>query len=126
MEYDNTNRGVAFSSSGFTGKINIDGQDYQLAILGASDKAKFKFTVFIHNRNEVYQTVLFDKDKKSDNSPNYGGKVTLNNGAEYWINVWHKKSEKGNYFMSISVASADDKPVMDNNYNSDIDDEIIF
>lgn len=132
MEYDNTNRGVGFASSGFTGRLNLDGTDYQLSVVGAGDKAKFKYVGFVYNRNETYQFVLFDKDKKSDNSPNYGGSVTLDNGAKYWLSVWHKKSKKGSYFLSISANNADN-PVMDNSrvsesdsYNNDIDSEIPF
>ena len=113
-EHDNTNSGVGFTSSAFTGRVNFDGDDYQLAVVGASDKAKFKFNVFIYNREETYQTVLFTKDKKSDNSHDYGGKIELNNGQTYWLNVWHKKSEKGKYYLSVAVRNADDKSVMDN------------
>ena len=127
MSYDNTNNGVGFSCSAFSGKINIAGTDYKLAFAGASDKAKYKFDVFIWNKEECYQTVIFDKDKKNDKSPNYGGQIKLNNGAEYWLSVWHKKSDKGNYFLSVSVKDKDDKPVIDSKSSySDIDSEIPF
>lgn len=131
MAYDETNKGVGFPSSAFTGKVNFDGNEYQLAIVGAGDKAKFKYLVFVYNRDEVYQTVLFSKDKKTDNSPNYSGSITLPSGTKYWLNVWHKKSDKGNYFMSVAVKNAD-KPVGDNTSfadtmkNTGIDDEIPF
>ena len=131
MTYDNTNSGVAFTSSGFTGKINLNGIDYRLAIVGADDKMKFKFTVFIYNREECYQTVLFNKDSKNEKAPNYGGQIKLDNGEDYWLAVWHRKSEKGSYFMSFKATEKDNQPVMDSTSfnsmpNTGIDDEIPF
>lgn len=132
MAYDHTNTGVGFQCSGFSGKLNIDGRDYRIVFTGADDKAKFKFNVFVWSKDESYQTVIFDKDKKTENSPNYGGTLKLNDGKEYWLNVWHKKSEKGNYFLSASIKLKEDNSVMDKTSfadsmkNKEIDDEIPF
>ena len=133
MTYDNKNNGVGFSSSAFSGKIDFDGVEYKLAFVGAGDNAKFKYNVFIWNKDESYQTVIFDGNKKSDKSPDYSGQIKLDNGAEYWLSVWHKKSDKGHYFLSVSVKAKDSQSVMDKTsfadsykQNDDLDQSIPF
>ena len=111
MSYDNTNSGVAFQASGFNGRLNIKGIEYRLFGVGADDRAKFKYQFCFNNKEECYSFVLFKNDKKSDKSPDYGCKIELNNGEVYYINAWHKKSEKGQYYLSFSVKDANNNEV---------------
>ena len=47
--------------------------------------------------------ILFrNKDKKSDNHPDYGGKINIG-GTEYYLNGWLKLDKNGDRFLSLSV-----------------------
>tara|TARA_R110000751_G_scaffold56451_4_gene120421 strand:+ start:4140 stop:4535 length:396 start_codon:yes stop_codon:yes gene_type:complete len=110
-EYDNTNSGALFNTSNQkllrSGPVNVEGSDETLCII--QTETKNGKTIF-----EVYQKVgaIFTNDKKSENSPDVGGTVTLS-GTEYFMNGWKKQSKNGNNFTSISLKQKDEQPPKD-------------
>jgi uncharacterized protein (DUF736 family) len=53
------------------------------------------------NRGALFK----NKDKESDNHPDYNGKVNVG-GKDYFLSAWIKTSKKGEKFMSLSVKAA--------------------
>lgn len=47
-------------------------------------------------------------DKKTDNHPDYTGKI-VQNGKERRIAAWIKKSQKGTKYMSLSISDFQNK-----------------
>ena len=45
-------------------------------------------------------------EKKSENSPDYSGKILLLDGTECWISAWVKERQRGKFF-SLSLQSKD-------------------
>ena len=43
-----------------------------------------------------------NKDKKTDNHPDYRGSINVN-GQEFWISSWLKTAKSGEKYMSLSV-----------------------
>ncbi len=67
--------------------------------------------------------VLFKNEKKSDNHPDYKGRIDID-GKEYWLSAWIKKSKDGRTYMSLSRGDRIHTPSSDT-VISDISDEPI-
>lgn len=54
--------------------------------------------------------VLFKNDRKeSDTHPDYKGSYTDEQGREFWLSAWIKKTKAGVTFMSLSTKPKDEK-----------------
>ena len=52
--------------------------------------------------NKNNSAVLFKNESKTENAPNYKGKIVLND-YEYHLSAWVKKAKSGISYMSLSV-----------------------
>lgn len=50
-----------------------------------------------------------NKNKKSDNHPDYSGQLNID-GTDYWLSGWLKESQDGSKFFSLAVKPKDSKP----------------
>jgi len=130
-EYDNTNRGAAFTPCPdqkliLQGKLNVEGNDGQVALIMAESKDGSK-------RIEVFQKVgvLFTNKGKADNAkaPDYSGPLD-HNGKELRIAAWREMKGE-NAYMSLTVSEnlkPTDAPVPQDNKEVayDMDDKIPF
>tara|TARA_R110002020_G_scaffold161123_2_gene345964 strand:- start:10320 stop:10706 length:387 start_codon:yes stop_codon:yes gene_type:complete len=99
-EYDDTNRGAAFTPFPtqqmiLQGKMNVEGNDYKIVLVKDSTKDG-------RNIVEVYRkmAVLFDNDKKgNDAAPDYSGPV----GEDKRIAGWRRMKD-GKPYMSFQVS----------------------
>jgi uncharacterized protein (DUF736 family) len=56
--------------------------------------------------NNENKGVLFkNKDKKSDNHPDYNGSINIE-GIDYWLSSWINESKAGDKYMSLSIGEA--------------------
>lgn len=51
-------------------------------------------------------SVFPNKEKKSDNHPDYSGSVRID-GKDYWLSGWRKISEKGTAWLSLAFKAKD-------------------
>jgi uncharacterized protein (DUF736 family) len=55
---------------------------------------------------DLNKGVLFkNTNKKTDNHPDYNGKIVLSNGKEYYLNAWINESKSGQEYMSLSIGN---------------------
>lgn len=64
------------------------------------------------NRNSG---VLFEnRDKKEETHPDLKGRVTLNDGNEYWLNAWHNEvksgPKQGLKYIKVSIGNKIEPP----------------
>ena len=82
--------------------------DYNISI-NKTNNLKLK-TMESNNSNEINKGYLFKNDnKKTENHPDYTGKVVLSNNAEHYLSAWLKTSKSGNKYMSISIGNPTEK-----------------
>ena len=53
---------------------------------------------------------IFKNDKKTDNQPDYRGKINVN-GVDKEISLWVKESEKAGKFFSVQISEPYVKPI---------------
>lgn len=53
--------------------------------------------------------VLFPNVDKEGNQPDVRGSFTDENGKEFWIAGWNKKSKKGGKYISLAFEAKEDK-----------------
>ena len=102
-DYDNTNRGAAFSPFEtqaliLQGKLNVEGRDMKVVLVKDQTQSGTKLI-------EVYQKVgvFFENDKKgNDNAPDYSGPLEVGGKR---IAAWRKEKD-GRPYMSMSVSDA--------------------
>ena len=54
-------------------------------------------------------TIGKNKNKKSDNHPDYSGHLNVD-GVDYWLSGWLKEAPDGSKFFSLAVKPKDSKP----------------
>lgn len=75
--------------------------DYKLTI-NKENNLKFKTM----ETKDLNKGVLFkNNNKKTDNHPDYTGKIVLSNNKEYYLNAWVNKSKSGTSYMSITIGN---------------------
>lgn len=85
--------------------------DYKISI-NKTNNLKSKTMESNNNSNEINKGYLFKNDnKKTENHPDYTGKVVLSNNVEHYLSAWVKTSKSGNKYMSISIGNATEKKV---------------
>lgn len=60
---------------------------------------------FEHQENKG--SLFSNKDKKTDNHPDYKGSINVD-GKLYWISCWNTTSRNGMNYMKLSVNEMDD------------------
>jgi uncharacterized protein (DUF736 family) len=59
-----------------------------------------------NNSNEINKGFLFKNDsKKTENHPDYTGKIVLSNNVEHYLSAWVKSSKSGNKYLSIAIGN---------------------
>jgi hypothetical protein len=64
----------------------------------------------MNNGNKQYElrddngNLFLNKKKKSENSPDWSGKMRLN-GQEFWLSAWEKKTKNGEVFYSVKLGN---------------------
>jgi len=48
-------------------------------------------------------------EKKNERQPDYRGKLTDQNGKEWWVSGWNKSNEKSGPFISIAITDPDEQ-----------------
>ncbi len=62
----------------------------------------------MNNGNKQYElrddngNLFLNKKKKSENSPDWSGKMKLN-GQEFYLSAWEKKTKNGEVFYSVKL-----------------------
>jgi uncharacterized protein (DUF736 family) len=88
--------------------------DKYIMLLNFANKNDLKLT--INKTNNLKLTTMETKDlnkgvlfkntnKKTDNHPDYNGKIVLSNGKEYYLNAWINESKSGMKYMSLSIGN---------------------
>ena len=73
--------------------------DYQLTI---NNNLKIKTM----ETKDLNKGVLFkNNNKKTDNHPDYTGKIVLANNKEYYLNAWINKSKAGTSYLNITIGN---------------------
>lgn len=55
---------------------------------------------------DLNKGVLFkNTNKKTENHPDYNGKILLSNGKEYYLNAWINESKSGMKYISLSIGN---------------------
>lgn len=83
-------------------------------LLNFANKNDLKLT--INKTNNLKLTTMETKDlnkgvlfknnnKKTDNHPDYNGKIVLSNGKEYYLNAWINESNSGMKYISLSIGN---------------------
>jgi hypothetical protein len=49
--------------------------------------------------------LFVNNNKKSDKHADYTGSIKLENGKEYWLNMWINTSKAGGKYFSISIGN---------------------
>jgi len=88
--------------------------DNYIMLLNFANKNDYKLTIK-KNQNlktktmdtkDLNKGVLFkNTNKKTDNHPDYNGKIVLSNGKEYYLNAWINESKNGMKYMSLSIGN---------------------
>ncbi len=83
-------------------------------LLNWANKNDYKLTINKNNNlnfktmttNDLNKGVLFkNTNKKTDNHPDYNGKIVLANGKEYYLSAWINESKNGQKYMSLSIGN---------------------
>jgi uncharacterized protein (DUF736 family) len=83
--------------------------DYKISIK-KTNNLKLKKMESNNNSNEINKGFLFKNDsKKTENHPDYTGKVVLSNNVEYYLSAWVKTSKSGNKYLSIAIGNPTEK-----------------
>ena len=63
------------------------------------------------NYDNKLSGALFKNDKGDNpNRPDYKGSFTDENGKDFWVSAWVKKSKDGSQFLSMSMQPKEVKP----------------
>lgn len=57
-------------------------------------------------QKDMTGSLFQNKEKKSDNFPDYSGSVKIN-GKDAWISGWRKTDKNGNTYLSLSLKYKD-------------------
>ena len=83
-------------------------------LLNFANKNDYKLTINKTNNlklktmetKDLNKGVLFkNTNKKTDNHPDYNGKIVLSNGKEYYLNAWVNESKSGMKYISLSIGN---------------------
>ena len=70
--------------------------------------------------------VLFvERNKKSDNHPDFNGKINVD-GVERYISAWMNKSQKGEDYFSLSLGKVVEQPKAQQKPAEDDDSDVPF
>ena len=125
MEYDNTNTGAIFQTSGDqlilvgTGSLNDEGETKRIAMI--KDVMPDGTTI-----RDIYVKVgrLWDNNSETPNAPTFTGVAETSSG-EKRVAAWVKQTEKGN-ILSMKMTDKNALPA-DNGVDKQVeDDEIPF
>ena len=92
-------------------KKNIDNY---IMLLNFANKNDYHLTINKTNNlkltkmetKDLNKGVLFkNNNKKTDNHPDYNGKIVLSNGKEYYLNAWVNESKSGMKYISLSIGN---------------------
>lgn len=105
-EYDNKNRGAAFTpypDQAFIlqGKLDINGKEYPVAVFKMKSKDGSP-------RLEIYQKMgaMFEPKQRKENTPDYSGPMDLIDG-DLRVLAWRKMKDDKPY-LSLQVVESDD------------------
>lgn len=85
------------------GSFTIDGKKYYGAIIKShNDRGEYKYE-FMASLGLLH----LNTEKKSEKSPDMGGKITLNNKV-YKLGCWARESEGGNPYTSLGFQEMED------------------
>jgi len=56
----------------------------------------------METKNKNNTAVLFKNESKTENAPQYKGKIVLND-KEFYLDAWVKKSKAGQSYMSLTI-----------------------
>jgi len=109
-EFDNEKRGYLWHENNSTierkGSFTIDGKKHYGAIVKShNDNGESKYEFMVSTG-----LLHLNTDRMSENSPDMGGKVTINNQI-YKLGCWAKNSENGTPFTSLGFQVFEDKAV---------------
>jgi hypothetical protein len=88
--------------------------DKYIMLLNFANKNDYKLTINKTNNlklktmetKDLNKGVLFkNTNKKTENHPDYNGKIVLSNGKEYYLNAWINESKNGQKYMSLSIGN---------------------
>jgi hypothetical protein len=88
--------------------------DKYIMLLNFANKNDYHLTINKTNNlklktmetKDLNKGVLFkNTNKKTDNHPDYNGKIVLSNGKEYYLNAWINESKNGQKYMSLSIGN---------------------
>ena len=75
--------------------------DYNLTINKTNN-----LTIKTMETKDLNKGVLFkNNNKKTDNHPDYTGKIVLSNNKQYYLNAWVNKSKSGTSYMSVTIGN---------------------
>ena len=106
-QYDDEKKGFLWHENNSVierkGSFTIDGKKYYGAIIKShNDKGEYKYE-FMASLGLLH----LNEEKRSDKSPDMGGKVTLNNKV-YKLGCWARESENGTPYTSLGFTDADE------------------
>ena len=106
-QYDDEKKGFLWHENNSVierkGSFTIDGKKYYGAIIKShNDKGEYKYE-FMASLGLLH----LNEEKRSDKSPDMGGKVTLN-GKVYKLGCWARESENGTPYTSLGFTDADE------------------
>ena len=88
--------------------------DKYIMLLNFANKNDYHLTINKTNNlklkkmetKDLNKGVLFkNTNKKTDNHPDYNGKIVLSNGKEYFLSAWINESKSGQKYMSLSIGN---------------------
>ena len=88
--------------------------DKYIMLLNWANKNDYKLTINKNNNlnfktmetKDLNKGVLFkNTNKKTENHPDYNGKIVLANGKEYYLNAWINESKSGMKYISLSIGN---------------------
>ena len=106
-QYDDEKKGYLWHENNSVierkGSFTIDGKKYYGAIVKShNDKGEYKYE-FMASLGLLH----LNEEKRSDKSPDMGGKITLNNKV-YKLGCWARESENGNPYTSLGFTDAEE------------------
>lgn len=106
-QYDDEKKGFLWHENNSVierkGSFTIDGKKYYGAIIKShNDKGEYKYE-FMASLGLLH----LNDDKRSEKSPDMGGKVTLN-GKVYKLGCWARESDKGTPYTSLGFTDVDE------------------
>jgi|TARA_R110001592_G_scaffold239469_1_gene499403 hypothetical protein len=106
-QYDDEKKGYLWHENNSVierkGSFTIDGKKYYGAIIKShNDKGEYKYE-FMASLGLLH----LNAEKRSDKSPDMGGKITLNNKV-YKLGCWARESENGTPYTSLGFTDAEE------------------